>query len=86
MKACGACQLFRPSPFNPKVGNGGCKAMESWEAKHKERGTKPTDTAFKAVDKEMGVAFGTPQALWHPRSERKNCKRFEALPSLTVTP
>jgi hypothetical protein len=54
--------------------------MEAWEAKHKERGTKPTDKAFKAVYLELGGAFGTPQALWYPKSERKNCKRFTALP------
>jgi len=32
--------------------------MEAWEAKHKERGTKPTDKAFKAVYLELGGAFG----------------------------
>jgi len=50
--------------------------MESWEAKHRERKTKPTEAAFKAVYKELGGEFGTAQALWYVKSERKNCKRF----------
>jgi len=75
-KTCGICSLFRPSPYNPIYGNGGCRAMESWEAKHRERKTKPTEAAFKAVYKELGGEFGTAQALWYVKSERKNCKRF----------
>lgn len=50
--------------------------MEDWEARHKDSGTKPSDQAIKNAYKDLGGAFGTPQALWHPKADRKNCKRF----------
>lgn len=51
--------------------------MEDWEAKHKERGTKLTAQAFKAIYKELGGEFGTASALCHPRQDREKCKRFK---------
>jgi hypothetical protein len=77
MKTCGNCDLFRPSPYNQATGNGGCKAMEGWQAKYKERGTFPSDSALKAVYVELGGRFGDASALMHPRRDSKRCNRFK---------
>lgn len=76
MKTCGTCRFFRPSPYNPKTGNGGCLVLEKWEAKHKERGTFPTDQAVKAAYIEIGGRFGEASALCHPKQDRDRCKRY----------
>lgn len=77
MKTCGNCSLFRPSPYNPKIGNGTCKAMDEWESKHKERGTKPSHKAIEDVYITLGGRFGTASALCHPKSDRARYERFK---------
>jgi hypothetical protein len=76
-KTCGNCSLFRPSPYNPEFGNGGCKAIEDWLLKHKERGTKPTQKAIEDSYIAIGGRFGTASALCHPGSDRSRCEKFK---------
>lgn len=75
-RICGNCAHYQPSPYSPESGNGGCKAMKDWLGKHKERGTKPSDKAVKDVYLELGGTFGTPSAIYHPKSDRKRCKKY----------
>jgi hypothetical protein len=51
--------------------------MEAWEAKHQERGTKPSAKAREQVYLELGGRFGDPSALCWPESNRDRCNRFK---------
>jgi hypothetical protein len=51
--------------------------MENWEAKHKERGTKPTPKAIEGVYRELGGTFGEASSQCHPKQDKKNCRRFK---------
>jgi hypothetical protein len=78
LKTCGTCQLFRPSPYNPEVGNGGCKFLEHYEAKFKAEGGDRS-AKLRKLYLEIGAIYQTMASLCHPKADRKNCSRFKEI-------
>jgi hypothetical protein len=69
--------MFEPSKTDPIQGAGMCGRLKKKLQATGSDGRKPSPKDLESYYASLGGAYGTPKAIFWPKSNREKCMRFK---------